>query len=154
MTFSFGHSEHERVEIEVLGYERSPVGEYFDDNWLTVKATIQAGGFRGKINAAILTSDLVGFLPKLRALYEKLEGVAEFTTMERQIFLSLTGDGLGHVELNAEIMDKAGVGNCLSFTLSLDQTMLLTSINELEKIVAAFPVRQQAPGLSAANRLP
>ena len=154
MTFSFGHSEHERVEIDVLGYERSPIGEYYDDNWLTVKASVQAGGFHGKINAAIFTDELAAFLPKLRALYEKLYGGAEFTTMEGQILLRLTGDGLGHIELHGELKDQAGIGNCLTFTLRLDQTMLVTSINQLEKIVAAFPIRQQTPGLSAANRLP
>jgi hypothetical protein len=153
MIFTFGHSEHERVEIDVFGYERSPVGEYYDDNWLTVKAAVQAGGFYGKINAAIFTDELAGFLPKLRALYEKLEGVAEFTTMEGQILLRLTGDGLGHIELHGELEDQAGIGNCLTFTLRLDQTMLLTSINELEKVVAAFPVRQQTPGLSETYRV-
>ena len=35
MTFSFGQSERERIEVEVFGYERQPVGEYWDDNWLT-----------------------------------------------------------------------------------------------------------------------
>jgi hypothetical protein len=152
MIFSFGHSEHERVEIDVLGYERSPVGEYYDDNWLTVKAVVHAGGFRGKINAAIFTHELADFLSKLRALYDKLYGVAEFTTMEGQILLRLTRDGLGHIEFHGELKDKAGIGNCLTFTLNLDQTMMLTSINELEKIAAKYPVRQKAPGLSEANR--
>jgi hypothetical protein len=32
MIFSFGHSEQERIEVEVHGYERAPVGKYYDDN--------------------------------------------------------------------------------------------------------------------------
>jgi hypothetical protein len=37
MTFSFSQSQHERIEVEVLRYERQPVGEYHDDNWLMVQ---------------------------------------------------------------------------------------------------------------------
>src|SRR5207253_7730240 len=40
MTFSFGQSEHERIEVDVLRYERSPVGEYHDDNWLTSQVSV------------------------------------------------------------------------------------------------------------------
>jgi hypothetical protein len=35
MTFSFRQSEQERIAVDVLHYERAPVGEYHDDNWLT-----------------------------------------------------------------------------------------------------------------------
>ena len=45
MTFSFGQSERERIDVEVFGYERQPAGEYWDDNWLTVEIRVQAGGF-------------------------------------------------------------------------------------------------------------
>jgi len=153
MIFSFGHSEHERVEIDVLGYEYSSVSEYYEDgNWLTVKAAVWAGGFHGKINAAIFTDELAHFLPELRSLYDKLHGVAEFITVEGQILLRLTGDGLGHIELHGELKDQAGIGNCLTFTLHLDQTMLVNPIDELEKIMAKFPIRQKAPALSEANR--
>ena len=28
VTFAFGHAEQERIEVDVHGYERAPVGEY------------------------------------------------------------------------------------------------------------------------------
>ncbi len=47
MIFSFGQSQYERIEVDVLQYEREPVGEHFDDNWLTVLVFVHAGGFNG-----------------------------------------------------------------------------------------------------------
>ena len=141
MIFAFGHSERERIEVDVLGYERAPVGEYFDDNWLTVDIRVQAGGFHGVASAAILTGELVGFASQLRPLFEKLSGSAQFSTMEGQLTLSLVGDGKGHIELRGEVLDQAGIGNSLHFSLEFDQSQLGTSIRELEKVMSQFPVR-------------
>jgi hypothetical protein len=141
LVFSFGQSERERIEIDVLDYERKPVGEYYDDNWLNVEIRIHAGGFRGKVAATILTGELEKFLSELKPLYEKLIGDAKFTTMEEQLGLRLSGDGKGHIELRGEIADQAGIGNRLFFNLRFDQSQLKKSISELELITETFPVR-------------
>jgi hypothetical protein len=119
MTFSFGESQHERLEVDVLRYERSLVGEYYDDNWLTVRICVSAGGFRGATDAAILTDELARFLTHLRALHQTLGGEAEFTTLEEQLHLVLSGDGKGHIELVGDLADQPGIGNRLHFTSPL-----------------------------------
>jgi hypothetical protein len=141
MTFSFGQSEEELIEIDVLHYERRASGEYGDDNWLTTEIRVHAGCFHGKISAAIITSEFTRFLPQLRELHEKLTGKAEFRTLEGQLSLTLMGDGRGHIELEGEVLDKAGIGNRLNFHLQLDQTHLAKSIRDLEGIIVKFPVR-------------
>jgi hypothetical protein len=141
MMFSFGQSEHERIEIEVVRYERSRVGDYHDANWLTVQLCVCVGGFRGSVDAAMLTYELVTFLRQLRLLYESLRGTAEFTTMEGQLSLRLVGDGNGHIELRGEVADQPGVGNRLHFTLQIDQSQLGESIHQLEQIALQFPER-------------
>jgi hypothetical protein len=142
MTFSFGQSERERIEAEVFGYERQRVGEYWDDNWLTVEIRVQAGRFRGNARAAFITDDLVGFVSQLRPLYETLSGSAEFKTMEGQLSMRLVGDGKGHIDLTGEVSDrKGGFGNHLRFTLQFDQSQLGASIRELERVISEFPVR-------------
>ncbi len=143
MIFAFGpHSkENEGVEIDVLRYEREPVGDPHDDNWLTVKIEIAAGGFRGKAGACILTWELKRFLESLQSLYKTLHGEAVFQTLEEQIELKLSGDGKGHIHLDGKVLDQAGVGNCLTFEIDFDQTELFGSICELEDIVEHFPVR-------------
>ncbi len=141
MNFSFGHSEQERIEVDVIGYERSPVGEYHDDNWLTAKIRVRAGGFRGNVDASIITAELVDFLSQLRPLHDTLRGTAEFSTMEDQLKLRLTGDGKGHIELTGEIADQPGIGNKLTFQLRFDQTQLGAAVRELQLVTSAFPVR-------------
>ena len=141
MTFSFGQSEYERLEIDVVSYERSPVGEYYDDNWLKIMVRISAGGFRGEGEGAFLTGEIDDFLRQLRALYDSLSGTAEFNTLERQLSLKASGDGKGHVELVGELVDDWGSHNRLNFTLKFDQSQLAASIREMETVMEAFPVR-------------
>ena len=141
MTFSFGQSKHERIEIDVQRYERSPSGDYYDDNWLTVQVSVSAGGFRGSADAAILTGELAAFYTDLRAIEDNLKGAAEFKTLEEQLNLKVTGDGKGRIELAGVFADQPGIGNRLHFTLRFDQSELSKSIRELQKITAEFPVR-------------
>jgi hypothetical protein len=141
MTFSFGQSQHEHIEVEVLRYERQPVGEYHDDNWVAVQVRVCVGGFRGTVDGAFVTEEFVAFLTQLRPLYQSLSGTAEFATLEGQLHLRLTGDGKGHIELVGEVADQPGIGNRLHFTLHFDQSQLGASIHELERVTSEFPVR-------------
>ena len=141
MIFSFGQSERERIEVDVLRYERSLTGDYHDDNWLTVKIGVQAGGYHGKADATIMTSEVTEFTSELRTLFETLSGTAKFQTLEGQLSLELTGDGKGHIELTGEVKDKPGIGNRLQFTLQIDQSQLGQSLREIENVTLKFPVR-------------
>ena len=141
MKFSIGEAERERVEVDVISYERAVVGDYHDDNWLTVSIAVCVGGFSGRVRAAILTGELVAFAEQLRRLHEQLTGSAEFTTMEGQLSLMLACDIRGHITLQGEVLDRAGIGNRLSFHLDLDQSFLPQSIHELDAVIQAFPVR-------------
>jgi len=148
MIFSFGESQHERIEVDVLRYERSPVGDYHDDNWLTAKVRVAAGGFRGAVDAAILTEELARFLDSLRPLYQSLRGTAQFTTLEEQLRMVLSGDGKGRIELVGEVADQPGIGNRLHFALHFDQSQLAASIRDLESVISQFPVRTNHRKLS------
>ncbi len=141
MIFSFGHSERERIEVDVHGCDRlTSDGNWYDD-WLGIEIRVQAGGFHGEVAAQIVAGELVTFASQLRPLYETLSGSAEFSTMEGQLSLRLVGDGAGHIELSGEVADQAGVGNRLHFTLQFDQSQLGASLRELEKITSQFPAR-------------
>jgi hypothetical protein len=117
------------------------VDEYYDDNWLTVKIQVCAGGFSGKVDAAILTGELASFLAQLRSLCEALIGTVQLTTLEEQLELRLSGDGKGDIELEGNVSDQSGIGNRLQFRLQFDQSQLGASIRELERVISEFPVR-------------
>ena|SRR5262252_9040844 len=140
-TVSLGGSRHERIEIDVLGYEREPTGEYYDDNWLSVRITVAAGAFEGSFGAAFLTRELVAFREQLSALHSTLKGSAELRTLEKQLSLDCVGNGLGSMELRGVAFDRPGIGNRLAFTLMLDQTQIGAALAQLEAVVSEFPVR-------------
>lgn len=141
LSVAFGGEERERVEIQVHGYERTPVGESYDDNWVNVSVLISVGAFAGKYDATFLTSDFIGLRAGLQALHESLEGTASFSTLEDQLSLKFTGDGRGHIALKGLATDAPGTGNRLEFELALDQTYLPSALGELNEIVRSFPVR-------------
>ena len=143
MIFSFGQSEHERIAIDVVSYERPTSGDYDDDNWVVTQIEVRVRGFKGKARAALRTTELIEFGSKLRPLHETLSGTAEFTTLEGQSHLQLEGDGKGPINLKGEVMDQAGVGNRLHFSLEFDQSRLADSVRDLDAVISKFPVRSR-----------
>ena len=139
--FSLGGNQHERIEVEVFGYERAPVGDYYDDNWLRVRVSVSAGAFSGSYDASFLTGELFGFHDQLKTLYSTLRGEAVFSTLEEQLSLDLRGDGRGEIIVRGIAIDVLGDGNRLEFDLTLDQTYLQGTLEELRRILEVFPVR-------------
>ena len=137
MTFSFGQSQTERIDIEVIGYEHDPVGEYLADNWLTTEIRVQAGEFSAKAKTAILTEELVRFSAELQALFYTQKGSAKLKTLGEQLGLRLEAVGIAHIQLSGEV----AAGHRLIFTLHFDQSLLGLAIRELEEVIALFPVR-------------
>ena len=139
---SFGGTGHERLEIDVAGYERTqPVREYYDDNWLRVNVAVAVGGFRGEFGATFQVAELMGFRDEFAKLHNSLRGSAALETMEGQLVLRLEGNRLGAIDLRGEAVDKPGIGNRLGFNLSLDRAQLANSLSELNEVLATFPVR-------------
>jgi len=140
-SFSIGESEHQRVEVAVLRYEREPSGDYYDDNWLAVEVSLAVGGFKGRYDASFLTTELKSFRDQAASLYESLSGEAKLDTLETQLRLTLVGNGKGNISLEGEAWDQPGIGNRLVFRLGLDQTYLAHTLKQLDAVVTRFPVR-------------
>ncbi|ULU26768.1 WapI family immunity protein [Dyella terrae] len=131
----------EQLRMDVLGYEREPAGEYFDDNWLSVAVELKAGGFTGFFSASFLTSEIEAFHGEAAKLYDSLTGQAKFRTLEEQLSLDLVGDGRGHIRLTGRAADQPGIGNTLAFSFAFDQTQLQSSVQGLAQLLKIFPVR-------------
>ena len=131
MKFAFGQSAHERLEIEILSVE-SPIS---DDDWINVAINVSAGAFSGNFKAFIRACELSDFLSQLHTLYDRLSGIAEFSTIEDQISLILKGDGKGHITLLGRLRDQAGDGNQLTINLEFDQSILKQSINSIDAVL-------------------
>jgi hypothetical protein len=131
-----------QLRIDVLGYEREPVGEYFDDNWLSVAVEIKTGGFTGFFSASFLTGEIEAFHRDAAKLYDSLTGQAKFRTLEEQLCIDLSDDGRGHIQLTGSAEDQPGIGNTLTFAFTFDQTQLQSLVQSLAKVLAVFPMRK------------
>ncbi|NJD05711.1 MAG: hypothetical protein FIA97_04340 [Methylococcaceae bacterium] len=140
-SFSLGVSDSSRVTVSVKDYERSVVGEYYDDNWLAAVVDVHAGAFSGQFTAALETTDFVRFRDQLLRLYETLSGKAEFCSLEGQLYLELAGNGRGGMDVSGRASDRPGMGNTLSFDFEADQTDLPPVLKGLNEIILAFPAR-------------
>lgn len=94
------------------------------------------GAFRAEVPMMLLASDMKRFLDTLEAVYTDLRGAAEFTTIEDQLRLKVEVDRVGHVRVVGHVKDDASFGNCLTFALEFDQTMLQRTLSELRHAVS------------------
>src|SRR5690606_973570 len=100
---------------------------------------VKAGAFSGAFKADFMTVDFVTFKNELAKLYEKLNGIATFHTLESQVEIKISGDGIGHLTAECIVKDAASFGNKLEFEINFDQTHIPELLNQLKKITDRFP---------------
>ncbi len=146
-----GGKEHERVAVELLGreYPEPDSLDADDSNWVPARVSVAAGAFRGQFSCCLRAEDFARLLPQLHRLEADASGSARFTTMEGQLEFEIKGDGRGHFDVRGEAMDEAGIGNKLTWSLTIDQTYLrpiIASVSAISTGRAATP--------SSFHRLP
>ncbi len=138
---TFGHERSDCVEVSVHGYSYSDADDTWDANWLSVGIRVKSGAFQGRFPASFQTTDLLGLASELTRLYGALEGAAKFRTLEDQLSLDFKVDNLGQIHVSGLARDMAGIGNCLTFEMSFDQTLLQNSLEQLARLTRAYPYR-------------
>jgi hypothetical protein len=136
-SWSIGFPEKER--LEVLLSPELPVESGYE--WLSARVKIDVGAFVGEVSMSLLSSELQRFKEELETVYHKLRGKAELMTIERQLHLLVSVDKTGHVTVEGELMDGAGIGNQLRFSIHFDQTFLWRTLSELD--AALFEIHEK-----------
>jgi hypothetical protein len=93
--------------------------------------TVKVGGFAGAAKASVLADELTNLLADLGRLDSELAGEVTFRAIEGQVDFVLQATSTGGLNLDGHVYDRAGDGNCLCFTLDLDQTYLPPAIRAL-----------------------
>lgn len=113
----------------------------WDKNWIKTQVTIKGGKFSGQYSGDFMTVDFEKFKQELSILYDNLQGTANFNDLEGFLELKITGDGIGHFEVNVKACDQPGVNASeLTFTMGFDQTELKDLVNQLDRITKQFPI--------------
>lgn len=136
-----GGEEHERLVVDVLGRERPEELDADDGNWIDARVSVAAGAFRGEVACCLRAEDFAAFLSQVRLLQVQPSGAARFSTMEDQLDFAIAGDGRGHFDVRGYLMDAAGIGNRLSWSLAIDQSHLPRLIAALSAISTSYGVR-------------
>lgn len=127
------------IRIELVKYNHPNAELDWDKNWVCGIVNVKAGAFSGEFQADFMTLDFVVFKNEMEKLYDKLNGIATFHTMEEQVLIKITGDGIGHLKADCVVMDYTGIGNCLKFDVEFDQTHIPGILNQLNRIINKFP---------------
>lgn len=106
-----------------------------NDGWIESYVEIKAGGFRGSYRAAFMLYDFSVFRDQLKFIYDDLNGIAKFNSLENQLQINIKGDGLGHLVADCIAMEEVGYGNELRFELDFDQTYIPMLIRQLDSII-------------------
>jgi hypothetical protein len=137
----FGGEQVEFLLITVRGRAYRQSQDYWDGNWLLVTAAVRAGKFTGEIPGMLRAEELQQFSDDLRSFRQSLTGSVVFDTMEGWLNLRIEPSKTGRIAIEGEIQDDVSAPfNNLEFNLEMDQTFLLTPLQQLEQVVKAFPV--------------
>lgn len=113
----------------------------WDKNWIKTQVTIKGGKFSGQYSGDFMTVDFEKFKQELSMLYDNLQGTANFNDLEGYLELKITGDGIGHFEVDVKACDQPGVNASeLTFTMGFDQTEIKDLVNQLDRITKQFPI--------------
>ena len=138
--FRIGRNNSEYLNVQITGRSHPGSQDYWDGNWVSADIEIDAGSFRGRYGAYLRAEELKDFRDALARLYSFDSKEAKFETMEGQLIIRVTGNGLGHFVAECEALDQAGIGNRLIFSLEFDQTEIPEMLKGLDVVAREYPV--------------
>jgi hypothetical protein len=127
------------IKVTPLKYAYPSSTDTYDRNWIEVAIKLRAGAFSGEYKAYFQTLDFEKLKGQMQQLYNDLSGSYEFRTLEDQLYMKFSGDGLGHINIECTAQDQAGNGNTLNFEMCIDQTSVKGLMEQLEGITNTFP---------------
>jgi hypothetical protein len=128
--------------LRIQGYQYPEIESGSDANWLTSEIELTAGNYgdyRATQRCSLWAPDLAAFASELGVLYHDLSGQAELRHLEDEIGATVTlRSGKGTLAVHVQ----EHFGAKLSFAdAAIDQTYVREMQEQLDLLLAAFPVR-------------
>ena len=119
-------------------------GDYWDGNWLVIRARMEASGARVECGGPILmTADIRHFRDQLVSMIDTLAGEAILRGLEPELDLELRMKKRGHIEATIEITPDH-INQHHRFIIETDQTHLPDLLRSCDAILERFPVINEA----------
>jgi hypothetical protein len=127
----------------VFGREFPNATDYWDGNWLNVRAQVEAPGASVRAEGPLVhASELERFTKQLETLYATVNGKAELRCMEPNLEIAIQGGASGHVEANIMITPDH-MTQSHKFKFDLDQSYLGPVLDGCKSVLSRWPVRFQ-----------
>jgi hypothetical protein len=126
----------------------------WDGNWLHVTAQCaQSGAIVAAAGPILETVDLQRFRDQLVAVTASPAGEAVLSGAEPNLVVRVAVvDGLGLARVRVELTpEPQAQGHWFAYTI--DPSYLADAVRQLDAVLAAFPVRGQAPSLADLDRV-
>jgi hypothetical protein len=127
-------------ELWIDGRQFEDLQDYWDGNWLSVRARCRTEGSEVWACGPILhLPELVRFRDELRELDNSLSGVAQLECMEPNLHIRVElqrGRGTLRVSITPEHLTESH-----EFTAEIDQSYLRETLTQLHRILQKYPVR-------------
>ena len=146
MTDAFTHDDEPDLKLGGLSLwaearERPDDDDYWDGNWLIIRAKVEAPGSSVELRGPWLrTDEVASFLIEIEAMSKDLRGRAALAPIEPAITVTLEMGSLGqiavHIEATPDHMSQRH-----SFHFGFDQSYLPEIIRGCRKILVRFPVK-------------
>lgn len=100
--------------------------------------SIRAGGFQASGELWTSTGEIYAFATSLKAVFGELKGEVAWMTYEHNLRLRLSFSERGRVATTGSFQEHSHIDNILSFSFEMDQSFLLSVLNELDEITARY----------------
>jgi hypothetical protein len=125
----------------VRGRQFPDLHDYWDGNWLDVRARVEAAQAIVEAHGPIIYAPkLESFLEELNLLDTTLAGSAALKCTEPHLDITLRGDARGHVTATVKITPDH-MTQSHRFIFEFDQTYLKPLIADCRRILADYPIR-------------
>lgn len=129
--------------LRVDGRQFPNSNDVWDNNWLVVRASMEAQGAVIYCDGAFLTTmDIEQFRDQLVAMVETLDGMAVLEPLEPNLKLVLSLQSRGRIEATLELTPDH-LTQQHSFVLEADQSYLPALVASCDNILVRFPVNHR-----------
>jgi hypothetical protein len=132
------------LSLWIDGHQFPDADDYWDANWLLIRARMETNGARVECNGPILmTTDIGRFRDQLAIMVKTLKGEAALQPLEPDLKVVLRIQSKGQVEGTVDITPDH-MTQQHSFTLDADQTYLPALIDSCDVLLTRFPIKNTA----------
>lgn len=118
------------LSLTILGKEDS-------EDWLKANVDFEQTGFKAEFVFSMMKNDFNPFSEELKVINETLNGEATFSTIEDNVQINITTDGIGHLKISGYLRHPNSWNLILNFEFESDQTFLKGMLQEIENIISA-----------------